>query len=257
MAAEMAGPWASRAHRYQETTGMRRFIPTWLALAALALATGTSYAQGWKEGTNYFAVNPPQPTTVPAGKVEVMEVFSYACPACNAFQPIMKQLKATLPANAQVVYLPAAFRPDEDWPMFQRAFFAAQALGIVDKTHEAMFNAVWNTGELATMNLQTNRVKNPLPSLEDAARFYSRVAAVKQADFLAAARSFGVEAKMRMADAQIGAMQALSTPTIIINGKYRLQIQDAGGIPQTVELVKYLVAKESGAAPTAAVKKAH
>ena len=136
--------------------------------------------------------------------------------------------------------------------MFQRAFFAAQALGIVDKTHEAMFNAVWNTGELATMNLQTNRVKNPLPSLEDAARFYSRVAGVKQADFLAAARSFGVEAKMRMADAQIGAMQALSTPTIIINGKYRLQIQDAGGIPQTVELVKYLVAKESGPARTAA-----
>lgn len=238
---------------------MRRFISTWLALAALGLATGTSYAQAWKEGTNYFAVNPPQPTTVPAGKVEVMEVFSYACPACNAFQPIMKQMKASLPANVQVVYLPAAFRPDEDWPMFQRAFFAAQALGIVDKTHDAMFNAVWNTGELATMNQQTNRVKNPLPSIEDAAKFYARVAGVKPADFLAAARSFGVDAKMRMADAQIGAMQALSTPTIIVNGKYRLQMQDAGGVSQLVELVKYLVAKESGqtraaAAPTPARK---
>jgi protein dithiol oxidoreductase (disulfide-forming) len=236
---------------------MRRFISTWLALAALSLATGISYAQAWKEGTNYFAINPPQPTTVPAGKVEVMEVFSYACPACNAFQPIMKELKAHLPANAQVVYLPAAFRPDEDWPMFQRAFFAAQALGIADKTHEAMFNAVWNTGELATMNLQTNRVKNPLPSIEDAARFYARVAGVKPADFLAAAKSFGVDAKMRMADAQIGAMQALSTPTLVVNGKWRLQMQDAGGASQLVALVKYLVAKESGAAPTAAVKKAH
>jgi protein dithiol oxidoreductase (disulfide-forming) len=236
---------------------MRRFISTWLALAALSLATGISYAQAWKEGTNYFAINPPQPTTVPAGKVEVMEVFSYACPACNAFQPIMKELKAHLPANAQVVYLPAAFRPDEDWPMFQRAFFAAQALGIADKTHEAMFNAVWNTGELATMNLQTNRVKNPLPSIEDAARFYARVAGVKPADFLAAAKSFGVDAKMRMADAQIGAMQALSTPTLVVNGKWRLQMQDAGGASQLVALVKYLVAKESGAAPTAAIKKAH
>jgi protein dithiol oxidoreductase (disulfide-forming) len=236
---------------------MRRFISTWLALAVLSLATGISYAQAWKEGTNYFAINPPQPTTVPAGKVEVMEVFSYACPACNAFQPIMKELKAHLPANAQVVYLPAAFRPDEDWPMFQRAFFAAQALGIADKTHEAMFNAVWNTGELATMNLQTNRVKNPLPSIEDAARFYARVAGVKPADFLAAAKSFGVDAKMRMANAQIGAMQALSTPTLVVNGKWRLQMQDAGGASQLVALVKYLVAKESGAAPTAAVKKAH
>lgn len=236
---------------------MRRFISTWLALAALGLASGNSYAQGWKEGTNYFAINPPQPTTVPAGKVEVMEVFSYACPACNAFQPIMKQLKASLPANAQVVYLPAAFRPDEDWPMFQRAFFAAQALGIAEKTHDAMFNAIWNTGELATMNQQTNRPKNPLPSIEDAARFYARVAGVKAADFLAAAKSFGVEAKMRMADAQIGAMQALSTPTFIVNGKYRLQIQDAGGASQLVELVKYLVAKESGAPRAAAAKQAN
>ena len=231
---------------------MRRFISTWLALAALGLATGTSYAQAWKEGTNYFAINPPQPTTVPAGKVEVMEVFSYACPACNAFQPIMKQLKASLPANAQVVYLPAAFRPDEDWPMFQRAFFAAQALGIADKTHDAMFNAVWNTGELATMNQQTNRVKNPLPSIEDAARFYARVAGVKPADFLAAAKSFGVDAKIRMADAQIGAMQALSTPTLVVNGKWRLQMQDAGSAGQLVELVKFLVAKESGSTRAAA-----
>jgi len=236
---------------------MRRFISTWLALAALGLATGTSYAQTWKEGTNYFAITPPQPTTVPAGKVEVMEVFSYACPACNAFQPIMKQLKASLPANAQVVYLPAAFRPDEDWPMFQRAFFAAQALGIADKTHDAMFNAVWNTGELATMNLQTNRVKEPLPSIEDAAKFYARVAGVKPADFLAAAKSFGVDAKMRMADAQVGAMQALSTPTLVVNGKWRLQMQDAGSAGQLVELVKYLVAKESGSSGTAAARKAN
>src|SRR5436305_14365117 len=91
---KMVGRALGNSTTLLETTGMRRFISTWLAFAALGLATGTSYAQAWKEGTNYFAVNPPQPTTVPAGKVEVMEVFSYACPACNAFQPIMKQLKA-------------------------------------------------------------------------------------------------------------------------------------------------------------------
>jgi thiol:disulfide interchange protein DsbA len=231
---------------------MRRSISTWLALFALGLATATGYAQEWKEGVQYFAVTPPQPTTVPAGKVEVMEVFSYACPACNAFQPIMKQLKASLPANAQIVYLPAAFRPDEDWPMFQRAFFAAQALGVADRAHEAMFNAVWNTGELATMSSSSNRPRNPLPSIEDAARFYAKTAGVKPADFLAAAKSFGVDAKMRMADAQIGAMQALSTPTIIVNGRYRLQMQTAGGVNQLIELVKYLVAKESGSTRAAA-----
>ena len=44
---------------------MRRLISTWIALAALGLATGTAYAQAWKEGTNYFSLKPQQPTTVP------------------------------------------------------------------------------------------------------------------------------------------------------------------------------------------------
>jgi thiol:disulfide interchange protein DsbA len=226
---------------------MRRFTSSWLALLAFVIATGSCYAQTWKEGTHYFAVNPPQPTTVPAGKVEVMEVFSYGCPACNAFQPVMKQMKAALPPNAQIVYLPASFLPSEDWPMFQRAYFTAQALGIADRTHDAMFNAVWNSGELAISDPNTHQLKKPLPSIEDAARFYARVAGVKVEDFLATAKSFGVDAKMRMADNQIGMSQALSTPTIIVNGKYRMQVTTAGGIPQLVELVKYLVAKETPA----------
>lgn len=230
---------------------MRRSIPAWLALITFVIASGSCYAQEWKEGTHYFAVSPPQPTTVPAGKVEVMEVFSYGCPACNVFQPIIEQMKAVLPANAQMVYLPASFKPEEDWPMFQRAFFAAQALGIADRTHDAMFKAVWDTGELGVTDPTTNRLKHPLPSIEDAAHFYARVGGVKADDFLAAAKSFGVDAKMRMADAQIGAMQALSTPTIIVAGKYRLQPQTAGGISQMIELVKYLVAKESSQTRTA------
>ena len=234
---------------------MRRFISAWLALIAFVIASGSCYAQEWKEGTHYFAVTPQQPTTVPAGKVEVMEVFSYGCPACNVFQPIMKQLKAALPANAQMVYLPASFKPDEDWPMFQRAFFAAQALGIADRTHDAMFKAVWDTGELGVFVPSTNQLKHPMPSIEDAAKFYARVGGVKPQDFIAAAKSFGVDAKMRMADAQIGAMQALSTPTIIVAGKYRLQAQTAGGISQMIELVKYLVAKESSQTRTASKAK--
>ncbi len=126
----------------------------------------------WVAGTHYVVLEPAQPTTVPAGKVEVMEVFSYACPFCNKFQPVMHQLERTLPKNAQMVYLPASFNPSEDWPMFQRAYFAAQALGIADRTHQAMFDAVWKTGELAILDPASNRLKQPLPSIEDAARSY-------------------------------------------------------------------------------------
>ena len=225
---------------------MGRSFKTWLASLVLVLASASCYAQAWTEGKNYFRIDTPQRTSVAPGKVEVMEVFSYACPACNAFQPIMQELKKSLPPNAQVVYLPASFVPAEDWPVFQRAYFAADALGVAAKTHDAMFNAVWTTGELAVSDPTTHRIKNPLPSIEDIARFYSRTAGVPADKFLAMAKSFTVDAKMKQADAQIGAVQALSTPTLIVNGKYRLDTNSAGSYDRLVQLVKYLVAKESG-----------
>jgi thiol:disulfide interchange protein DsbA len=223
---------------------MTRLALSLLGVAILLVAPAAPAAT-WTEGTNYVRLTPPQQTTVPAGKVEVMEVFSYACPACNAFQPVMEKLRHALPPNVQLTFLPAAFNPQEDWPMFQRAYFAAQALGIVERTHEAMFDAVWKTGELAVVTPASNRLKDPLPSITDAARFYARVGGVDPQKFLAMANSFGVDSKIRAADAQILAMHVDATPTLIVNGKYRVIRDTAQGNDQLIELVKFLVAKES------------
>ncbi len=223
---------------------MTRCTALLLASAILSLSGGAR-AASWTEGVQYSRIVPAQPTTAPSGKVEVLEVFSYGCPACNAFQPVMEKLRRALPANAQLAYLPAAFNPQEDWPMFQRAFLAAQALGIADRTHQAMFDAVWKTGELGITEPGTNRLKNPLPSIADAARFYARVAGVNPQQFLAMANSFGIDSKMRAADAQIMAMHVDSTPTLIVNGQYRVIRDELKDNDQLIELVKYLVAKES------------
>lgn len=199
----------------------------------------------WVEGTHYTVLDQTQPTTVPTGKIEVMEVFSYACPACNHFQPVIKQLERALPKNAQMVFLPASFIPSEDWPMFQRAYFAAQALGIAERTHQAMFDAVWKTGELATVDPGTDRLKQPAPSIEDAAHFYARLTGINPQTFLAAARSFGVETRMKEADDQIMAMQVMSTPSIVVDGKYRINMQSLKSDDDVINLVKFLVAKAS------------
>lgn len=199
----------------------------------------------WVEGTNYEVLDQVQPTTVPAGKVEVMEVFSYACPFCNKFQPVMQKLERSLPPNAQLVFLPAAFNKTEDWPMFQRAYFAAQALGIANRTHDAMFDAVWKTGQLAIEDPATNELKHPLPTIEDAARYYSQLTGVSTQAFLAAAHSFGVETQMREADAQIMSMQIPGTPWIVVDGKYRLDMDSLKSPDDVISLVKFLVAKSS------------
>jgi thiol:disulfide interchange protein DsbA len=204
-------------------------------------------AQTWTQGRNYVLLTPAQPTQVPAGKVEVMEVFSYACPACNGFQPVVEQLKRSLPPNAQMVFLPAAFNPSEDWPMFQRAYFAAQSLGIAERTHQGMFDAVWMTGELAVSDPATHRLRSPQPSIEDAARCYQRMTGVKPEVFLTAAQSFAVDVKIRAANAQIAAMQVPSTPCIVVNGKYRVILDSLSGADDLIDLVRYLVARESAA----------
>lgn len=220
---------------------------TGLVLIAMLMGAAVLPARAapapWVEGHDYVVLHPAQPTTVPAGKVEVMEVFSYACPFCNKFQPIVQQLERNLPANARMVFLPAAFSPSEDWPMFQQAYFAAQSLGIASRTHQALYDAVWKTGQLAIVDPATNRLKHPLPSIEDAARVYSQLTGVSLQQFLAAARSFGVAMKMREADDQITAMQVPGTPCIIVDGKYRIRAQSMGSAREVIGLVRFLVAR--------------
>jgi protein dithiol oxidoreductase (disulfide-forming) len=226
---------------------MRRYM---LLLGSMLLAAAVpAHAADWVQGSNYFLLRPAQPTSVAPGKVEVTEVFSYACPACNHFYPVVDRLRAALPANAELDFVSAAFRADEDWPMFQRAFYTAQVLGIDQRTHDAMFDAVWKTGELAVFDPRTQRLKLPAPAIEDAARFYARVAGVKPETFLATANSFGVDVKIRQAEQFIRSAQVAETPTIIVNGKYRVTLGGAGGDDQLIELVKYLVAQESPSHP--------
>jgi protein dithiol oxidoreductase (disulfide-forming) len=222
---------------------MGRFAAALFVVLAFLAAQNVRAADRWVEGRDYVLLSPPQSTSVPTGKIEVMEVFSYGCSGCNTFQPVMNRLRHSLPANAQIVLLPASWNSGEDWPMFQRAFFTAQSLGIAERTHQGIFDAVWKTGELAVSDPATNRLKHPQPSLEDAARCYARISGVKPEAFLATANSFAIDMKMRAADKQIVAMQVPGTPCIVVNGKYRAITP--GNEQDVIDLVRFLVSKAS------------
>jgi len=216
-----------------------------LALAAMPSAPqAATQPQNWIEGVHYVLVEAIPRSAPPPGKIVVTEVFSYACPACNEFNPIARKLLATLPSNVVFNYVPAGFRPDEDWPMFQRAFCTAESLGIAAKTHDAMFDAVWRSGELATVDTATHRLKSPMPTIEDAAKFYARQAGIKAEDFVTAAKSFDADRRIREANQYIRDFRVDSTPTIIVNNKYRTGTSMAGGYDELIQLVNWLVAKE-------------
>jgi len=199
----------------------------------------------WVEGKNYFTIDPQQPTGVP-DKIVVTEAFSYACPACDAFHSTADKLEKSLPSNAVMTYLPVSFRPDENFPLFQRAYYAAKALGVAEKTHDAMFDAVWRSGELASDDLSTGRPKpqSAWPTIDDVAKFYAKYG-VDPKQFVAVANSFSINTQMKRADDLVKAYGVDGTPTIIVNGKYRFTPSSAGGYPQTIELTQWLVAKEA------------
>ena len=222
-------------------------MTTGLLTAAWSLS---SVAANWVEGQHYFRIQPAQATSVAPGKVEVAEAFSYGCPACNAFLPIMEDIKKQLPPQAQIVLVHASFNTAEQWPMFQRAFYTAQQLGIADKTHEAMFGAVWDRGELAVTDA-SGRIKKPAPTIEDAAKWYAKTAGVASGKFLEASQSFSVDSNIRRAEAWMKGCRIDQTPTIVINGKYRLHVRSAGGVKEMVELIDWLVMKESAATSAA------
>jgi protein dithiol oxidoreductase (disulfide-forming) len=214
------------------------------ALLAVAASLSAQGAQVWTEGVNYFLVQPARTPAVPAGKVEVTEAFSYACPACNIFQPTMHKLRQSMPAIVVVDYLPAAFNTAEDWPVFQLAYITAQILGVDQQTHDLMFDAVWKGGDISITD-SSGGLKSRMPTIEDLAKFYNQRAGVPVDKFIATSKSFSADLKVRTAQDLLVAYKVDRTPTIIVNGKYRLHVESAGGTDQLVELVKYLVAKET------------
>lgn len=180
----------------------------------------------WQEGTSYFLVEPPQPTAS-GSKVEVLEVFSYACIHCAHFQPTADTIKKELPSYASFSYMPAIFSPQ--WEPYARAFYTAQSLGVLDKSHQALFDA-----------LHTQH--KPLSDINALAAFYADYG-IDPAKFISASTSFEVESKMARSVAMVPKYGIDGTPSIIVNGKYRLNRGSAGSDEQVVELVKFLVEK--------------
>ena len=228
---------------------MIKHVMVSLLLLAIAGAAFAQAPQKWVEGKNYFAIPNPQPTSQP-DKVVVTEVFSFGCPACFQFQPYIDKLETGLPVGAVMNFVPAAFIPTEDWPVFQRAYFTAKALGVDNKqSHDAMFKAIWGpNGPLATYDPATQRPKAManMPKIEDIAKFYAKFGA-KPDEFAATANSFSINLEMKRADQQIITWGVNSTPTIVVDGKWRLDAPSAGGAQQAVDLTLFLVHKELAA----------
>src|SRR5690554_210464 len=106
-----------------------------VALVAASLA----HAQPWQEGTHYRTLDNPVRTASDSG-VEVAEVFWYGCPHCYNFKPLAEAWEESAPEYISYVRLPAAL--GKSWEPHAYAFYALDAMGELDKVHDALFDAL-------------------------------------------------------------------------------------------------------------------
>ena len=215
-----------------------------LLLMALALPLPAMAQLRWVEGRHYLRLPVAQTAESRPGKIEVAEVFSYGCVHCYRAQADVARLKAALPPDAYLTYVHASFIPAEAWPMYQRAWYTAQAMGIGDANHQKMFSAVWEAGEVLLIDKTTNGVRKPLPTLQQAARFYARVANVKEADFLKTANSPAINTQVKRADQLIAAWRIGGTPSFVVNGRYLVNSDVVSSWSDLQSVTLFLVSQE-------------
>lgn len=208
-----------------------------LALLGFALMIpAVSCAQDGKyvEGTHYDVISPPL-RTQNADKIEVVEFFAYSCGHCYNFEPLLVQWKKQQPDDVALVPSPAVWSP----PMepHARAFYAAQALGVLDTMHNALF---------AAMHVDRKRLTS-----EDEIRALFVANGVDGEAFNKAYNSFGVSSLVRQAVARAKGARISGTPEMMVAGKYRVTTRKAGSQANMLKVADFLIEKERAAAQAA------
>lgn len=208
-----------------------------VVLLAWFLASGGAMAE---EPLPWTLVRPPQPTDHP-DKIVVYELFWYACPHCRFFEPKINQWSKNAPDDVIVEKVPAVFSGGRQ-NHFTKAYFAAKALGILDKVHAPLFH-------------EYHVEKNRMNSLEELADFIAQFGVDKET-FKKTYKSFGVDMELRKAAKMTRDFAVSGVPTVVIDGKYRLvgsRINGYDAMLGVMDQVVDLVRQERAAAK---VKKA-
>lgn len=203
----------------------------------LAQADTSAVSQDWQfqEGKNYMRLVPTQPTVGGADKIEVAEFFYYLCPHCYNFEPLLKGWAADKPANVRFVQVPAMW--NQILVLHGRMYYTAEILarnGVI--ADAAAFNA--------TVYDEIHRRNNQLSSEDAILKLFERFN-VSADDFDRTWNSFEVDQKLRVAADLARRYSVNSTPTIVVNGKYRFGAQEAGSYPKVLEVIDELIVRES------------
>lgn len=180
----------------------------------------------YQAGIHYTVLNPAWDTQS-EDEVIVYEFFGYLCPHCYSFQPYVKAFEQRKKDNVKLVRVPVVFQPI--WKIYAQAYYTAESMGVLEKTHNAFFEAI-------------HQHRKQFRTIEQIADWFAAGYGVDKEQFLSTANSFMVDGMIRKGDQMMRQMQITSTPTLVVNGKFKPnKVASRDGM---MDLVDYLVAQE-------------
>ena len=209
----------------------RDFSIATLGAAAGSLGLSESVlAQGparFAAGKDFLKLDRPVPTDAEAGKIELIEFFWYSCPHCNAFEPTFAEWVKNAPKDVVVRRMPVAFR--DDFAPQQRLFFTLEAMGLLDKLHAKVFQAV-----------HVERL--PLNS-DDSIQNWIEKQGVDKTKFADTFKSFGVASKLKRAVQLQNDFKIEGVPSLGVAGKFYIDGTLAGTMERALQVAESLLAQ--------------
>jgi len=196
---------------------MKKVLLWFIAVLWLPLANAAQFT----EGTHYDEIK-----SVATKQPEVLEFFSYYCPHCYSFEPIMAKLQQALPDNVAFHKSHVDFLGRDMGVEMSRAYAIANLLGVEEKISAAIFSAIHE--------------KKQLPADRDAVRQLFIDNGVPAEEFDSAAASFAVNGKLAQMQRNTADFNVRGVPTVIVNGKYKVISGSVNSIEEYIELVTYL-----------------
>lgn len=193
---------------------------------ALLLLTVTLSSSLWalplkfQEGVDYDVIS-AQAT----GNKEVLEYFSYNCPHCYSFDPIIEGYLSQKPVGVQFRRIPVGFGR-EIWKMSARAYVLAKALGKEEELHAKIFSRV-------------QVLNRPFRSEGDIKAFFL-ANGVTEGEFNKSLESFSAKTLTKANEAFMKKHPITSVPTVIVNGKYKVNISRVLDKEKLIQLVDFL-----------------
>lgn len=197
-----------------------------IGLACVFLAGLACAQSGLREGRDYTVLNPPQATE--PGKIEVIEFFSYMCPHCAHFDPVLAPWVKALPKDVVFKRVPVVFRPQ--WEAPARLYYTLESLNELDRLHGAVFNAIHVDGSVLTT--------------DDGVGEWVAKKGLDRKKFADVYGSFALQSKVQRAKQMTAGYAISSVPSIVVAGKYKAPTENfAGDHADLLKIMDGLIAK--------------